>query len=413
MRRKFSLLLVAILVLSFVGCREEHAQPEEPAEKAVLSDDSVCLTEGIASGSTEGKPVDDAFSEAYRKFAYELFQEAYQAGCSCISPYSVYEALAMTANGAANDTLSEMEKVLGMPTEECSAVLKTLREKYDSNDTIRISDSIWVCSKHRDTIRENFLQKCVDYYSADVLAGDFTSQKTVDDVNAWISAHTNKRIPKMIDGFGPNTEAVIINCLTFDGTWTYTFPEEKTEEEDFHCADGSVRPEMMMTGEADGVCDTEMLQGIKKQYENGYAFWAFIPKEGYATADVVDYLAKNDPKNIPFIHANDMVIHLPKMEVEADGKLNGALMNMGMKEAFDPGAADFSNLSETDLWIGDVAHEVRLSVSEKGTKAAAATKIELRTKSIVLRYDIRFDSPFVYMIMDSENSVPLFIGIYE
>ena len=83
--------------------------------------------------------------------------------------------------------------------------------------------------------------------------------------------------------------------------------------------------------------------------------------------------------------------------------------------AFDIARADFSGIGshrDGNLYISGVVHKTFIEVSERGTRAGAATMVavnggaappqEIRT--------VYLDRPFVYMIVDCESNLPIFIG---
>ena len=114
-------------------------------------------------------------------------------------------------------------------------------------------------------------------------------------------------------------------------------------------------------------------------------------------------------------------LHLPKFEVTFEKELNDSLKNMGLQKAFDPGLADLSGLGSTlqggNLYISLVKQKAVIKVDEEGTEAAAVTSVEIR-KECAMEYsqpvvDITFDQPFLYMIVDLEKEVPLFMGIMD
>jgi serpin B len=96
-------------------------------------------------------------------------------------------------------------------------------------------------------------------------------------------------------------------------------------------------------------------------------------------------------------------------------ELNETLQAMGMCEAFK-GNADFSNLAETksgNLYIGQVLQKTFIEVDENGTKAAAATSI-MQADNCALVEEVKnvvLNRPFVYAIVDTETSLPVFIGV--
>ena len=57
-------------------------------------------------------------------------------------------------------------------------------------------------------------------------------------------------------------------------------------------------------------------------------------------------------------------------------------------------------------------HKTFLSVDEAGTKAAAATVVEMdeHCAEIEPEMQVILDRPFVYMLLDTQLQLPLFIG---
>ncbi|MFA7408877.1 MAG: serpin family protein, partial [Bacteroidales bacterium] len=89
-------------------------------------------------------------------------------------------------------------------------------------------------------------------------------------------------------------------------------------------------------------------------------------------------------------------------------KLNDALCQMGMGEAFSP-MADFSGiLPEGGLQISEVRHKTFIEVNEEGTEAAAVTSVEVVFTSI--GNFLVFDRPFLFVIAERSTGSVLFIG---
>jgi serpin B len=85
---------------------------------------------------------------------------------------------------------------------------------------------------------------------------------------------------------------------------------------------------------------------------------------------------------------------------------------MGMRDAFDRGRADFSNMAELQLFISLVLHKAFVSVDEQGTEAAAATAALMSRTSAPAEPTVEFraDHPFLFLIRHRETGVILFIG---
>ena len=92
-------------------------------------------------------------------------------------------------------------------------------------------------------------------------------------------------------------------------------------------------------------------------------------------------------------------------------------MAMGMTDAFSGALADFSKLGESDegnICISRVIHQTYINVDGKGTKAGAATIVEMKAESAMLvtepPKEVFLDRPFVYMLIDCKTNLPFFIG---
>ncbi|NLC44786.1 MAG: serine protease, partial [Clostridiales bacterium] len=67
--------------------------------------------------------------------------------------------------------------------------------------------------------------------------------------------------------------------------------------------------------------------------------------------------------------------------------------------------------SRGNLYISRVLHKTFIAVDEKGTKAGAATVVEVSDESAAMEVQqVHLDRPFVYMLIDCEANLPFFIG---
>ena len=67
--------------------------------------------------------------------------------------------------------------------------------------------------------------------------------------------------------------------------------------------------------------------------------------------------------------------------------------------------------SQGPLYVGQVVHKTFMQVDEKGTKAGAAALVDVVCgDSAPPEKEAVLNRPFVYMVVDWEAKVPLFIG---
>jgi serpin B len=104
-------------------------------------------------------------------------------------------------------------------------------------------------------------------------------------------------------------------------------------------------------------------------------------------------------------------IELPRFTFRTPSGLKQPLMDLGMPLAFED-TADFTPMSPFEpLYIDDVLHETFVAVDESGTEAAAATAVVMRESSGVYnQHALVCDRPFLFVIHDVAQDVPLFVG---
>lgn len=414
-KKWIALLLAGVMAFGLCGCSGDSVPDGDDRKPA--GEKTVCLTKGIKTGTSSAKAVDETFRKAYNTFAAGMFREVRKTiGAEFISPYSAYAALAMVMNGADTETLAAMQNVFGLSAEEMNQYLKTLAERYNSDKAVSVANSVWFNGDFRERVREKFLQTLADYYAAEAYSAQFSDPKTKDDMNAWVEEKTLGRIKDMVSNLDPANVMVLFNCLTFDGTWADPFSADKTKNADFHKADGTVSVVKMMSGEAENYFEADTYVGFSKNYEGGYYFRAYLPKEGMTASKLAETLTAEQLTN-PGTYDGKAYVKMPKITLRSgEMDLIPALRELGMGIAF--GAADFSKITKTGdlLYISKVMQKTYLEIDEEGTKAAAATEVEMKCYAVALQpveHYVVLDQPFVYAIYDGNNDIPLFIGIYE
>ncbi|NXQ23574.1 SPB10 protein, partial [Alaudala cheleensis] len=103
-------------------------------------------------------------------------------------------------------------------------------------------------------------------------------------------------------------------------------------------------------------------------------------------------------------------LYLPKLKMKENYDLKSPLSSMGIRDAFEPGQADFTGMSaKKDLFISQVIHKAFVEVNEEGTEAAAATGV-LTMRSLVPRMTFKADHPFLFFIRHNKSQTILFFG---
>lgn len=405
-----SFVLVLIMAVNFAGCAGQVSAAE--------------LTAGITANKVSGKSADDKFTKSQFEFYTKLFKACVKERKNesvFISPLSVQLALAMTGNGADGETKKQMEKLLGgaIPLDELNEYLYSYVNSLGTADEYKviIANSIWLRDdENRLQAEKDFLQKCCDYYSAEVFKAPFDS-KTVKDMNSWVSDKTDGMIKEIIDKISSESIMFLLNGVMFDAVWDEPYMDGAVSSGTFTSVSGEQRIVNMMPSGENIYLEDENATGFMKDYKDGkYAFAALLPDENININDYVESLTGEKISAILGNAKNEMVsVKIPQFTCEFDMSLKDVLSDMGIDHAFDEKAADFSKMaksSEGNIFIGDVFHKTFITVDERGTKAGAVTKVEVKdTAAPTQLRQVFLDRPFVYMIIDKTNNLPIFMGV--
>ena len=377
------------------------------------------LCSGMEAKNVEGLDLDKEFSLSQTSVALDLLQHTADGSSNVlISPYSIVQALAMTANGAKGDTLSEMENVLGgMPIDNLNKYLYTQRTSQPDGEKCKLltANSIWTReAPSRIKVNADFLQTNMDYYDADFYVAPF-DEFTVKAINKWVEKNTDGMIKKITDKLDYENVMVLINAVTFDAKWQKPYTGDDVRVDcDFTAADGTVQQADYLASTETYFLKDENAVGVMKPYAGGrYAFAALLPDKDVSLGD---YIAQLTPERLSKVLAgadtSGVYAMIPKFSYDYSQELSEVLTDMGMGTAFSDDA-DFSGLNDVDnpLFISSVMHKTFITLDEEGTRAAAVTEVVLSDKAIArAENEVVLNRPFLYCIVDTETNIPVFIG---
>lgn len=384
-----------------------------------LSGKSKNLTENLAADPAKRTGCATDFTGGNLSFSIEIFVKAFEESKNTlVSPLSMTSALAMTANGARGRTLEEIENVFQVPmalmNENLSAYLDYLNELNSDKVTLSVADSIWMKNAYEEKIGADFLQVNKDYYDAEIYSSPF-DETTVSDVNRWVENQTRGMIKDILKEISPESFMYLINALYFAGEWGEPYEKTQVNPSAFFNLDGSKSVVKMMGSEEAFFVSDENTTGFIKPYAGEkLAFAALLPDEGMDFVGYAKGLTAEKWQNLfgKGLENTKVACLLPAFTYDFDFDAGGILKSMGMPTAFDEERADFSGIlpDEYNAYIGSVFQKTKIEVSEMGTKAAAATIVDMRTESIPVMPTVFLTRPFLYAIVDTENYYPLFLG---
>ncbi|MBP3678669.1 MAG: serpin family protein, partial [Agathobacter sp.] len=333
-----------------------------------------------------------------------------------ISPTSVLYALGMTSFGARGETLSQMEKVFGTSRGELNRYLS--EEINNNSNELKVANSIWFTDDERFTVKPEFFQFNKDFFQVDIFESSF-DEETVKDINAWVESKTDGTIKEALDKIPENVVMYLVNAMLFEAEWADKYTESAIHDGFFTTYDGVEQQVEMMHGVERLYLEDENASGFMKYYKNKkYAFVALLPKENIS---VYEYAKSLTGEHLEEMLSNPQEVkvysQIPQFSCDYSVDMQQILKNMGMVDLFDVYKANLEGIGVYEgrnIYVGRVIHKTFIEVTPVGTKAGAATLVELPTYGAAPEpeevKEVHLDRPFIYMIIDCENNQPVFIG---
>jgi len=376
---------------------------------------------------TEEKKVFDVNIVSYDSihgFSYELLKHNLDQENPVLSPISAYFALAMAGNGARGETLEEFYELLGINFNTIPYEILHSLQREEEGMTVSFANSAWVDEQLQ--AEDTYLAAVENYFDAEVYQQKLSTKQAMDDMNIWVNAKTNGMIPAMINRpLEEDTRLVLFNTIYFNGKWKTPFKGYSTRDFDFTTEDGNVMtlPMMQMHETNQLYVKNDIAEGVILPYKDEeLVFLALMPTDEACVREMYEQLTWEDISKLLDQEETTLCnLRLPKFEVTFEKELNKSLKDMGLKRAFDGSLSDLSGIGTTssggNLFISLVKQKAVLILDEEGTEASAATMVEVKEECAV-EYEVPpvnlyFDKPFLYMIVDKSNDIPLFMGIMD
>jgi serpin B len=414
----------------------------------------------------------DAVPQANDAFAVDLYHRlaAESPGKNVFfSPYSLFSALSMTAEGARGETAAQMGQALRYPQElrDTSggnapwklapvhagvAALNARLHVSKPGHELSVANALWV--DKNTPIQKSFYAALEPHYKTTVYGVDFrgNAEQGRQQINKWSSKMTKGRIPEILPprSLDQYTRMVLTNAIYFKGKWAEPFKKEGTKERDFHLnARTKVRvPTMYQTTKGAGygafngdgtAFDTPEYESAGARYYPGTDGFQMLemPYKGGELSMVV--LLPRSVDGLPAIEKaitaeklsawagklarRDVETYVPRFRMETSYNMKPVLISLGMSRAFAE-SAEFEGMLKTDnpnekLHIAKVLHKAFVEANEEGTEAAAVTAVEMAAplaaapppfiqKPFIPTF--KAEHPFLFLIRDKKTGSILFLG---
>lgn len=365
---------------------------EAVSSSAYAAEDKAETTEETEEERTrtlaEAVLIEEDFPAALNNFARDstvLLSESFGEN-GCYSPLSLYYALALCGSGAGGDTARDFQNLLydkgnGWAQKQCG---KFYRQHYCDNESIKfqLANSLWLDGRY--SFEDDFITGAQNDFYSSLFQADFRDPTLGEEMTKWVSENTNGLLNPGFK-FSDDQMLSIINTVYYSARWSDEFLEEYNTEESFYKADGSaVQAEFMHTTNSfsqayEGAGFTRASLYLRGAGGNEMVF--ILPDEGVSPKELLNDPAAFEEMFCPKAQEEytDCQVQwsVPKFSFSSEYDLTDMLQALGLKDAFNPYAADFSNMSPDQLYLSQARQGVRIGVNEKGVEAAAYTELAM------------------------------------
>lgn len=409
--------LAAVAALTAAGIFSSCSSPEAnntPAETAkTVSETERVRAEAAYSTNEIFGSFNGAFLKEYLK-EHDSF---------VISPLSAKLALSMAAAGADSGSVTEKEllDLFGYGSKEdmladCGNIIAEL----DGSENIDTANFVWV-SDRLEGLKDGYSDTLKEVFYAESFVDDLTSNNFVKSLNSRVSKATKGMIPELLkEPLSEDARLALVNALYFKNEWLFKFDVNSTRDRDFYGKSGTVQVPTMSLLERLQYGEGKRFKSVQLFYTDGSYMTVYLPLD--ENAQIADLIAE---MSIDEINAElgtehdvkDVVLHMPKFECESGGSLLEMLERLGVREAFDPQAAAFGEMTDSPekLYISKIIQAAKIVCDEDGTEAAAATLAAMDAGGAMPAEDIiefTVDRPFLYEIKTASGET-LFMGVMQ
>ena len=390
MKKIISLMLVLSMCLPFSSC---VANPKNYSLALAANAMEIKLSDSKQEGYEEFIDKLDAFAA---KLTYEVYADSDKQTNICISPVSVYMALALATECASGETREEILTAVGVTYDEVKNFTKVLyafsnREYYYTNlmnnEKIlafeELANSIWVDKK--TTPKEDGINNLANNFNCDLFSVNFKTNEGEKAINAYIKEKTHGIIDSDLD-LSPETLITLINTFYLKEVWNEDGDELKFTDKayDFKNADGSVVNTKLLQGYYfnGNIYDGEGYTSFYTRTDHGFDIKFIVPTDGHTIEEVFtsdNIYNINNLGDYGYIDEENKLLHhtrvfFPEYKASFDGNLADILKNdFGINKLFDFEQCDFSNVTDEQLACDGVIHKCSIDVNDKGIEGAAVT----------------------------------------
>lgn len=209
------------------------------------------------------------------------------------------------------------------------------------------------------------------------------------------------------------TRLVLVDALYLNASWLAAFDPNKTQAQIFHGTSDASAEFMNSTVDLNYATGTGWAGVDIPYYGGSLVMTAILPDSGQFDAVKASLNAAWFSSFDSTVQQQMVALALPKFTLTGTTvSWEQTLRALGMTTLFDASICNLTGITQQEsLYVSDVLQQVYVAVAEKGTEAAAATAVTIRTKSAAPEptASIVLDRPFLFFVREPKGPI-LFAG---
>ncbi|CAH2058023.1 unnamed protein product, partial [Iphiclides podalirius] len=373
------------------------------------------------------------FSDRARNFSVELLYYTAEETHwhTVISPLGVWSLLTGISTGATGNSKAQLRRSLLLPKRTTTVVEGHKKLMSDvvlpktKDVTLKSVNYLFVDTGF--VINPVFHNSIVYDFGAKVTRLRFSSPDDAAAKANGVIQKSGATVSNVLrsDDF-QNSRVILTNVITFKGLWRLPFNESETKVLPFHDEKmneiGKVN--MMQQQENFQFSNIASISATVLELPYGeddhYSFLVILPYLDVTLAEVYTALERVSVKEILEKLRRDteeygeasVIVNLPRFKISTNVVLNRPLYNMGVIDIFDPQAASFKQISNTEsLHVSAIVHKADIEVTETGTIASAATSAYFADRALPANFNA--NRPFLYFVVEKSTATIIFSGVYS
>ena len=400
--------VILILALFLVSCSQVSNTPaqilyELTREKQA---DSFDFTQ-VNINQVDIIKVNDIGLDTFEKLTKENKNQVY-------SPLSTYLAISMLVPMAKTSSQKELLTFLKQESvDELVALNRSLIQsiEFDKEKGLsKLANSVWM--QEDETFNMELLEAIGKDSYASLYGINFANEEeTKKAITDWINKETNNFIKEIDVQTDPDTVLSLINTIYFSNQWLESFEKEANVKSEFKTTSGVISAEYMRKKfDTYLYKETDKYQGMSVDYHYGYKAHLVLPSDELSVDYVREYL-----ENTVSSYRQTFIVDLwlPKFDVSSTHSLVEVTKELGLSEVFTEASQLYPYEDARTVMISKIQQQSRIQIDEKGTVAAAYTKIDMRPTSSMdqpIRRDLKLNQPF-YFVITNHQGVITFIAL--